>query len=158
MISSQGMEKSLSGFKRELFPMFKSWLRRGGAWYSQLSQATFKYSHCQCRQQWPISLSRDVQHCTPQQKEAAYSILDTSYDTQRQSPPNHPTGKLWKAAQVLCVMTGAPSSRAKTFLLAQNTPIFLLGKIPRINFPPLKIFIWNNIPLQRLDIYMNTAI
>ena len=46
----------------------------------------------------------------------------------------------------------------KLFLLAQNTPVFLLGKIPRRNFPPLKIFIWNNIPLQRLDIYMNTAI
>ena len=30
MISSQGMEKSLSGFKRELFSMFKLRLRRGG--------------------------------------------------------------------------------------------------------------------------------
>ena len=51
--------------------------------------------------------------CTTQQKEAAHSILAPAMTLSMAIPLNPPTGRLWKAAQVLCVMTVAPSSRAE---------------------------------------------
>ena len=108
MISSQGMEKSLLGFKRELFPMFKLRLRRGGqdipSFHKQRSSIPF-ISVCNNGQYPYMGTYNTAPHSKRKQHTPSWPPAMT---LPQQSPPNHRTGRLWNAALLHNTLPAAP--------------------------------------------------